>query len=262
MAETNENTTPEAEEEVPQEEQVDLIELMDMRARTYGMLARLYRKEVDEDALKELQGMRFPVATGNEKVDEGYKLMYEYLRTAWDDSITELAIDYVRTFIGHGVNAYSAAYPYESVYTSERRLMMQEARGEVLKSFRQNHLKKGKWNDAEDHIALELEFMQRMAMRTASSLREGDEDTAIEYLDTQHTFAQDHLLNWLPMMTSDMHMFSQTKFYNGLASLTMGYIEEDEALLGELLDSVEEAEEAEAAAAEAEARAEAEESED
>ena len=42
----------------------------------------------------------------------------DYLKRAWDDSVTELAIDYVSTFIGHGVNGYSAAYPYESVYTS------------------------------------------------------------------------------------------------------------------------------------------------
>ncbi len=90
-----------------------------------GLMARLFLKEVDKAALAELQGMRFPAATGNAKVDEGYHMLYDYLRTSWDDSINELAIDYVRTFIGHGVNGFSAAYPFESVYTSERRLMMQ-----------------------------------------------------------------------------------------------------------------------------------------
>ena len=34
-------------------------------------------------------------------------------------AITDLAVDYVRAFIGHGVDAYSAAYPFESVYTSQ-----------------------------------------------------------------------------------------------------------------------------------------------
>ena len=120
------------------EETVDLVALMNMRARTYGLLANLFREEVDADSLRELQAMRFPTATGNAKVDEGYHLLYDYLKTAWDDSVTELAIDFVRTFIGHGVNAYSAAYPYESVYTSERRLMMQEARAEVLQTLREN----------------------------------------------------------------------------------------------------------------------------
>lgn len=140
-------------------EDVNLVELMNARARSYGMLARLFREEVDLPTLRELQKMRFPQATGNAAADEGYHQLYDYLKRAWDDSVTELAIDYVSTFIGHGVNGYSAAYPYESVYTSERRLLMQEARAEVLATLRENELKRGNWNEAEDHIALELEFM-------------------------------------------------------------------------------------------------------
>lgn len=223
------------------EETVDLVSLMRMRARTYGLLSRLFFKEVDKDALVELQGMRFPTGTGNKTVDEGYHLLYDYLKGAWDDSITELAIDYVRTFIGHGVNGYSAAYPYESVYTSERRLMMQEARAEVLQTLRENNLKRGNWNEGEDHIALELEFMQRMSLRVADALEAGDEDSAVENLNTQRTFLQDHLLNWLPLLTNDMRLYARTMFYQGLAQLVLGYVEEDAAVLAELLDSVESA---------------------
>lgn len=230
MAEEKQATTGEA--------GADLAELMGMRARTYGMLARLFLKEVDEATLKELQGMRFPTATGNDRVDAGYRMLFDYLRLSWDDSVRELAIDYVRTFIGHGVNGYSAAYPFESVYTSERRLMMQEARAEVLATLRENGLKRGTWTEGEDHIALELEFMQRMSMRTAEALQAGDEDTAIKELRTQRAFAHDHLLNWLPMLTADMDKFAQTKFYQGLGALAMGYVEEDAALLEELLEGV------------------------
>lgn len=224
---------------MPSSNEVDLISLMQARASTYGMLARLYRKEIDEQTLDELQSMRFPTATGNDKIDAGYRLLYDYLRVAWDDSLLELSIDYVRTFIGHGVNGYSAAYPYESVYTSERRLMMQEARAEVLQVFRDNHMKRQGWNDCEDHIAIELEFMQRMCLRTADDLQNGDEDAAIVKLTTQHDFARDHLLNWMPMLTYDMEKFANTDFYKGLAKLSMGYVEEDMALLTELLESVE-----------------------
>ena len=219
------------------EETVDLVALMNMRARTYGLLANLFREEVDADSLRELQAMRFPTATGNAKVDEGYHLLYDYLKTAWDDSVTELAIDFVRTFIGHGVNAYSAAYPYESVYTSERRLMMQEARAEVLQTLRENGLKRGAWNEGEDHV--EFEFMQRMSLRAAEALAAGDEDEAVGQLRTQRTFLHDHLLNWLPLLTNDMRLFSRTLFYQGLAQLAMGFAEEDASILAELLDSVE-----------------------
>lgn len=219
--------------------EVDLVALMNHRARSYGMLARLFREEVDGATLRELQVMRFPAATGNATVDEGYHQLFAYLRRAWDDSVTELAIDYVSTFIGHGVNGYSAAYPYESVYTSERRLLMQEARAEVLACLRENELKRGQWNEAEDHIALELEFMQRMALRAADALADGAEDESVAYLRTSYEFLQNHLLNWVPMLVTDMRLHARTLFYQGLAQLTLGSLQEDEAVLRELLDSAE-----------------------
>ena len=206
-------------EDVKTTEDVDLVELMNTRARSYGMLARLFREEVDLATLRELQGMRFPQATGNAAVDEGYHQLYDYLKRAWDDSVTELAVDYVSTFIGHGVNGYSAAYPYESVYTSERRLLMQEARAEVLATLRENELKRG--------------------LRTVEALAEDAEDEAVAYLRTSYNFLENHLINWVPMMVTDMRMHARTLFYQGLGQLTLGTIQEDEAVLRELLDSVE-----------------------
>ena len=229
----------EAVEEVAAPEEVNLVELMNARARSYGMLARLFREEVDLPTLRELQQMRFPQATGNAAADEGYHQLYNYLKRAWDDSVTELAIDYVSTFIGHGVNGYSAAYPYESVYTSERRLLMQEARAEVLATLRENELVRGSWNEAEDHIALELEFMQRMALRAAEALGDAAEEEAIAYLRTSYDFLENHLLNWVPMLVADMRMHARTLFYQGLGQLTFGTLQEDETVLRELLDSVE-----------------------
>ena len=203
----------EAVEEVAAPEEVNLVELMNARARSYGMLARLFREEVDLPTLRELQQMRFPQATGNAAADEGYHQLYDYLKRAWDDSVTELAIDYVSTFIGHGVNGYSAAYPYESVYTSERRLLMQEARAEVLATLRENELKRGNWNEAEDHIALELEFMQRLSLRVLEALSDGAEDEAVAYLRISYDFLENHLMNWVPMLVADMRLHARTLFY-------------------------------------------------
>lgn len=229
----------EAVEEVAAPEEVNLVELMNARARSYGMLARLFREEVDLPTLRELQQMRFPQATGNAAADEGYHQLFDYLKRAWDDSVTELAIDYVSTFIGHGVNGYSAAYPYESVYTSERRLLMQEARAEVLATLRENELKRGNWNEAEDHIALELEFMQRLSLRVLEALSDGAEDEAVAYLRISYDFLENHLMNWVPMLVADMRLHARTLFYQGLGQLTLGALREDEAVLRELLDSVE-----------------------
>jgi TorA-specific chaperone len=219
----------------------DLVNLMNSRAQTYGFLARLYRVEVDQKLFDEMRAMRFPTATGNAHVDKGYELMYTYLKNGWSESILDLARDYVRVFIGHGMNGHSAAYPYESVHTSEKRLMMQEARAEVLAVYRQNELKKDEsWREFEDHIAVELEFMQIMCLRTAESLQAGGEDAAVDLLKTQYAFVQDHLLNWVPMLTADMLHFAETELYRGLAELTLGFVQTEAEVLEDLLQGVDE----------------------
>ena len=223
-------------EEVTVSKDVDLVELMNTRARSYGMLARLFREEIDLGTLRELQKMRFPQATGNAAVDEGYHQLYDYLKRAWDDSVTELAIDYVSTFIGHGVNGYSAAYPYESVYTSERRLLMQEARAEVLATLRENELKRGNWNEAEDHIALELEFMAVLGDRIVTAAEASDEAEVERLLSTQRNFLEDHLASWAPLMTADLRRFAQCGLYQGLASLTDGFLQVEEEFFDEIFE--------------------------
>ena len=217
----------------------ELVDFMTRRARTYGLLARIFRVEVDGKFLEELRHLKFPTSTGNEHVDYGYRTMYNYLKGTWEDTLLDLARDYARTFIGHGNNGRSAAYPFESVHTSEKRLLMQEARDEVLAIYRANLLKKGEeWNDCEDHIALELEFMQVMSERTAKALREGKEDEAVEMLKTQRAFVGQHLANWVPMFVSDIKYFSQTDLYIGAGELLLGFVQTEVEALDDLLDGV------------------------
>ena len=138
-------TAPAAAATVPAETTPELRELArvcEKRAATYGLLARLFAREVDEAFLNEMRAMRFPASTGNAALDQGYRLMATYLSGVWTNSAAELAVDFTNLFLGHGVDAYSAAYPFESVYTSERRLLMQEARGEVLAIYRSQGLRR------------------------------------------------------------------------------------------------------------------------
>ena len=220
-------------------EGAELADFMTRRARTYGLLARIFRVEVDAEFLDELRHLKFPTSTGNEHVDYGYRTMYNYLKGTWEDTLLDLARDYARTFIGHGNNGRSAAYPFESVHTSEKRLLMQDARDEVLAMYRENLLKKGsEWRDCEDHIALELEFMQVLCERTAETLRAGKEDEAIALLRTQRTFVGKHLANWVPMFVSDIKYFAQTDLYIGAGELLLGFVQTEVETLDDLLDGV------------------------
>lgn len=212
------------------------------RAKTYALLSRLFAREADGELLEALRSTRFPANTGNDKLDEGHRLIVGQLNTLWENSLSELAIDYARVFLGGGIDGHSAAYPYESVYTSPRRLLMQDARDEVLALYRSEGFDKAQsWTEGEDHIALELEYLQRLAERTCAALSLGDEDEAFRLTEVQLTFLRDHIIGWVPMLTNDMMRFAQTRLYRGLAFATEGFMEVDEAFLETVLGVQEEA---------------------
>lgn len=216
-------------------------DLLAQRNATYKFLARMFKVEVDQPFYDFVRKMRFPAHTGNADVDEGQRMVCSYLSTPRTGVLTELAVDYTRTFIGAGNDGYSAAYPYESVYTSPKRLLMQGARDEVLIIYRANGIDKDdSWKDGEDHIALELEFMQIIGERLLAAFEQGDDATVDSLLQTQRHFLADHLLAWFPMMAADMERFSKTDFYRGLAKMTMGFLATDQEFLDEVLGVEEE----------------------
>ncbi|MBR2789496.1 MAG: molecular chaperone TorD family protein [Eggerthellaceae bacterium] len=241
MADELELTDIESEEDIDETAGLaEIAQLCKQRADTYGLLSRLYHSEVDQDLLDRMKTMRFPRTTGNDKLDEGYRLIAKYLSNTWTNSVMDLAREYVRIFIGHGNDAFAAAYPYESVYTSEKRLMMQAARDEVLAIYRSYGMDKDpSWKEAEDHIGLECEFMRVLCLRTADALRRVNTDAAWNLLDAQRNFLEDHLLSWSGMMTKDMRKFAKTDLYRGLASVTDGFFHAEKELLDEMLSDEE-----------------------
>ncbi len=205
----------------------ELAALLESRRATYALLARLYRRELDEALLADLRAARWPASTGDADADEGYRLIARYLSSRGSGALTELARDFAHTFIGHGQDASSAAYPYESVYTSEKRLLMQDARDEMLKLARREGIAKSKdWCETEDHIAFELEFMATLAGRTRGALAENEAEAA-RLLGVQRDLLCVHLLVWTPAFTADMRSFARTGFYCGLACLTDGFLRTD-----------------------------------
>lgn len=210
--------------------------VLDSRAATYSMLARLFRCELDADYLTKLRRMRCPVNTGNADVDAGYKLLHSFLSHTWERTLEDASRDYLRVFIGSNTTGHAAAYPNESVHTSADRLVMQDARDEVLAVYRAAGLESSdRWNAGEDHIACELEYMQVMSERAAASCAAGDMTKTAATLMAQHHFLDDHLLGWIGFLAEDMLKFAQTDLYRGLAHLTRGFLAEDKAFLDEVL---------------------------
>jgi TorA maturation chaperone TorD len=219
----------------------DLACLCDERAATYAFLARLYQQEVDQELYDQLMEAEFPKKSGNDLMDEGHYGLAFYLSNTWVDQLMKLSIDYSKSFLGSGIDTYSAAYPFESVYTSEKRLLMQDARDEVIAIYRSCGLEKAEsWKVGEDHISAELEFMSIMATRAAKALRSNDEDRAFSCLNTQYNFMTDHLSTWVPVFTNEVRHFADTLFYQSVANITEGFLYEDEEFLRGLVTSEDE----------------------
>lgn len=190
------------------------------RVRMYRLLSRLYRAEADVALLDGLKNMALPQAEG--ELAEGYALLNHYLDGCSKNALEDLAVDYAAVFLAAGSADGSAAIPCESVYTSPKRMFMQEAWEDARLRYAEQGLgKDGAVDDLhEDHLALELEFM-------AWLVENGTVEEQAEFLNR-------HLLNWVPAFAADIKRYARTDFYKAAGRITAAFL----ALEGEYLSAL------------------------
>lgn len=141
----------------------------------------------------------------------------------------DLAAEYARVFLGM---SRSPIAPYESVYTSDAHLLMQDARDDVLKAYRAEGIAVTNGGGLpEDHVAFEFDFMGRLCQKALEALEAGDEKEARRCLDKQREFFETHLESWLPGLCLDARKRVRTSFYQGAVELTELHMESERALL-------------------------------
>lgn len=190
--------------------------MMTARANFYRFLSRLYLLEVDEALWNAMQNMTFPVDAAEGDMKAGFELMRGYLDANAEGDLAavldDLAVDYARIFLSAGVAQGKAAFPYESVYTSRKHLVMQDSRMDVVELYAKRGVAPAKdnYHVPEDHLGYLCEYMAILI----------DEGAA----DEQKAFLKNHLLNWVSAFTVDMGKYAATDFYGGLAKLTRGFL--------------------------------------
>lgn len=194
-------------------------DLMEERAAVYEFLSIAFGEEVPLAFLASLRD-------GAPALDGELGAFVASLADADDAALaslrTDLAAEYARIFLGM---SRSPVAPYESVYTSETGLLMQEARDEVLAHYRREGFAVDEAvNLPEDHIAFEFGFMAGLARKTAAALDAGNDDEAQRLLDVQAAFVADHLTPWVPALTDDVAARAKMRFYRGLASLARDFV--------------------------------------
>lgn len=198
-------------------------EVMNSRAAVYKLLGRLFRKEADEELVGQLRVLDFSEVP-SAKVKDGFKKMKSVVADS-SNLLDGLAVDYARVFLGAGIAEGLVAFPFESVYTSKDRLVMQDAYEQVLRIYRSNGVEKIDADLYEDHIGLELEFMGHLCGQAAQLAAQGKETELSANFDLQQSFLVNHLLNWTPDFLKDIQGVPSTDFYKGVALVTEGFLE-------------------------------------
>jgi len=191
------------------------------RADFYRLLSRLYRVEADQKLLDALKSLSFPAADG--VLGEGYKMLKDYLDHCGENALEELAVDYATVFLAAGSADGAAAIPCESVYTSPKKIFMQDAWEDVCRIYGERSLGKNTaFKDLmEDHVALELEFM--------AALVESRDPAA------EKAFLEGHLLNWMSGFTADIDKYARCDFYKAVGRITLGFLQGEQQLLTSLV---------------------------
>ena len=133
-----------------------------------------------------------------------------------EKQLADLLWEYTRLFIG----PYKLPCPpWESVYTSGKRLMMQEAYDEVRDLYSEVGLKIDHPNIMPDHIGTELNFMAILLQKMSN-----EPGRRLYYMDMAKRFLDEHLKRWIPQFTLDMEEAANIKFYKALAKVTRDFI--------------------------------------
>ncbi len=113
-----------------------------------------------------------------------------------EEELENLVSEYTRLFIG----PYKLPCPpWESIYTSPKKLMMQDAADQVRQIYAKAGLAVNSDAIMPDHIGVELGFLA-LLLRRAHTRTDGRD----EYIRLTETLLNEHLLKWTPNFTKDM----------------------------------------------------------
>ena len=226
-----------AEHETDEQQQAvsQVIAVNEGRAGLYRTLAHLFLHELTQEEVESLAARDFASITDDEPlIAEGLEDMRRYLRKLNTGTRQELAVDYAHTFLAAGNYESFVATPYESVFTSELGLLMQEARDEVFKAYCAQHVQPDEaLRIPEDHVSFELEFIATLLERTNAALAAGDVAQARELAQVVQSFHAMHQLNWIDDLCDAIMDAAQTRFYRGLSKLLRGWTHLEEQVMAD-----------------------------
>ncbi len=202
------------------------------RAEIYWWLSSIFAKELTN---KDLEAYHSPeirsFLTGlseNEALKPSIEKLVDSLNRLQDrqDAQLELAADFCGLFL---TTDKSGALPYASMYIGKSGLL-NDVPAQEMQQLMQNKgvdVQQG-LNEPADHVAIELDFLGNMIIRS-------NELEKLEHIDEalleQKAFIEKYLLSWLPKFSDKCSQFDEFGFYANASELLVAFCHLDCAYL-------------------------------
>lgn len=169
-------------------------------------------------------------------LDEDMQLHLKTLRAAqglFDPSdpqeVENLRTVYCELFVGPG---HPFAPPWESMYRDSDRVLFQASTLDVRKAYIEQGLVPLRYpRVADDHVALELDFMGHLAQRMIESSNFVGQDAFKEAVDASERFLDEHLLAWIPAWCTSLNEAPNAHLYREAAHVLETFIQQDRLAL-------------------------------
>ncbi len=215
------------------------------RASSYAFLAWLFLEQPDIDFVThlladDLQDSPSSLSSSSltdSRMITGLQMMRSSLQVQTPCTIEDtcLALAVERTRLLRGVaRDYGPPPPYESLYRSPEPSGGISFLVQVAEYYRYAQIDlSAERADRLDYLGLELDFMRLLCEEELRSLGQGDTDEAEGFAHLQHRFLQEHLLPWVPRYCESLLSHSAAGFYQGVAHLLLGFLEDQAAIEAE-----------------------------
>ncbi|MGD8109012.1 molecular chaperone TorD [Vibrio sp. TRT 21S02] len=198
------------------------------RAEIYWWLSSVFARELTETDIEQYHSPEiraFLTGLGeNESLKTASDKLIDALNRLMDreDAQLELAADFCDIFLKSDKDS---ALPYASMYVGKSGLLNDEPAKEMQTIMEQHGIAIDKnLNEPADHIAIELDFLGNLIIRSNELEQERHMEEA---LAEQEQFIKKHILNWTPQFSDKCQSLDEFGFYAAISQLTIAFLELD-----------------------------------
>jgi TorA maturation chaperone TorD len=175
----------------------------------YALLSRMFQNQL---ALNDLPVIRETIGKMSRELQDQYHSFLQAVEKGLQDKEAEqaLQVEYAHLFLlPEGVK------PYESVYRSSERMLLQKPWQAVKHFYHSNgFVLEEEELHPEDHVSVELAFM-------AVLIEHGEQE------DVQQSFLTEHVMEWLPDLLEDIIKNPYASFYREAAYSGQRFMEKE-----------------------------------